>query len=64
MNQVRSTRRVQACCARRRLRVRMVVMEVSDQLVDRLAAEGYLDGGNTVVHALEQLLADFVQHGS
>jgi hypothetical protein len=60
MNEVRSTStvRVHAHRARNRLGVQRVAIELSEQQVDRLADEGYLDGDNTVAQALEAFLVD------
>ena len=60
MNEVRSTStaRVHAHRARKRVGLQKVVIELSDQQVDHLADDGYLDGDNTVAQAIERLLAD------
>ena len=64
MNEVRSTStaRVHAHRPRNRLGVQRVAIELSEQQVDRLADEGYLDGDNTVAQAIERLLADHLAH--
>ena len=60
MNEVRSTStaRVHAHRARKRVGRQKVVIELSEQQVDRLADDGYLDGDNTVAQAIERLLAN------
>lgn len=55
-----STARVKAHRARKRLGVHMVAMELSEQQVDCLASEGYLDGENSVAQALEAFLVDYL----
>ena len=53
-----STARVHAHRARKRVGRQKVVIELSDEQVDRLADEDYLDGDNTVAQAIERFLAD------
>ena len=53
-----STARVKTHRARRRLGIHTVAVELSEQQIDRLADDGYLDGDNTVAQAIERLLAD------
>jgi hypothetical protein len=53
-----STARVKAHRARKRRGTYLVLIELSEARVDRLAHEGYLDGDNTVGQAIEAFLAD------
>jgi hypothetical protein len=48
-----STARVKAHRARKRRGTYLVLIELSEARVDRLAHEGYLDGDNTVGQAIE-----------
>lgn len=53
-----STARVKAHRARKRVGIRMVDIELSDQQIDWLADKRYLDGDNTLEQAIVAFLAD------
>jgi hypothetical protein len=52
-----STTRVKAHRARKSRGVHLVLAELSEAQVDRLAHESYLDGNNTLEQAIEAFLA-------
>ena len=53
-----STTRVKAHRARKSRGAHLVLVELSEAQVDRLAHESYLDGNNTLAQAIEAFLAD------
>ena len=61
MNEARSTSttRVKAHRARKLSGIHRVAVELSEEQIDRLALEGYLDGDNTEAQALEAFLVHY-----
>lgn len=55
-----STARVKAHRARKLSGIHRVEVELSEEQIDRLADEGYLDGDNTEAQALEAFLVRYL----